>query len=84
VIGAATEADVAEEGVELIVVRHHEAKKGFVLLPRRLVVERTFGRLGRFRRLAQEPATPTAHTSKPRTRLPSPRCGSQPANINST
>jgi transposase len=52
--GAATEAEVAEEGVELIVVKHHEAKKGFVLLPRRWVVERTFGWLGRFRRLARD------------------------------
>jgi transposase len=52
--GAATEADVAEEGVELIVVKHHEAKKGFVLLPRRWVVEQTFGWLGRFRRLARD------------------------------
>jgi transposase len=35
-------------------VKHHEAKKGFVLLPRRWVVERTFGWLGRFRRLARD------------------------------
>jgi transposase len=41
--GEATAADAAEEGVELIVVKHHEAKRGFVLLPRRWVVERTFG-----------------------------------------
>jgi transposase len=34
--------------------RHHEAKRGFVLLPRRWVVERTFGWLGRFRRLARD------------------------------
>ena len=47
-------ADAADEGVELIVVKHHEAKKGFVLLPRRWVVERTFGWLGRFRRLARD------------------------------
>jgi transposase len=52
--GAATAADVAEEGVELIVVKHTEAKTGFVLLPRRWVVERTFGWLGRFRRLARD------------------------------
>jgi len=42
------------EGVRLIVVKHHEAKRGFVLLPRRWVVERTFGWLGRFRRLARD------------------------------
>jgi len=43
-----------ENGVELIVVKHTEAKKGFVLLPRRWVVERTFGWLGRFRRLTRD------------------------------
>ncbi len=31
-----------------------EAKKGFVLLPRRWVVERSFGSLNRFRRLARD------------------------------
>ena len=35
-------------------VKHSEAKRGFVLLPRRWVVERTFGWLGRFRRLARD------------------------------
>ena len=39
--------DAAERGIELIAVTHHEAKQGFVL-PRRWVVERTFGWLGRF------------------------------------
>jgi len=38
---------------QLEVVKHTEAKKGFVLLPRR-VVERTFGWLGRFRRLTRD------------------------------
>lgn len=52
--GEATADGVAEQGVELVVVKHHEAKKGFVLLPRRWVVERTFGWLGRFRRLARD------------------------------
>jgi transposase len=52
--GEAAAADAADEGVELIVVKHTEAKKGFVLLPRRWVVERTFGWLGRFRRLARD------------------------------
>jgi transposase len=42
------------EGIDLIVVKHTEAKRGFVLLPRRWVVERTFGWLGRFRRLARD------------------------------
>ncbi len=35
-------------------VKLPEAKEGFVLLPRRWVVERTFGRLARFRRLARD------------------------------
>ena len=42
------------EGVRLEVVKHVEAKRGFVLLPRRWVVERSFGWLGRFRRLARD------------------------------
>jgi transposase len=41
-------------GIRLEVVKHTEAKKGFVLLPRRWVVERTFGWLGRFRRLTRD------------------------------
>ncbi len=44
----------AAQGIELEVVKHTEAKKGFVLLPRRWVVERTFGWLGRHRRLARD------------------------------
>jgi transposase len=43
-----------EQGIRLEVVKHTEAKRGFVLLPRRWVVERTFGWLGRFRRLARD------------------------------
>ncbi|OBU69148.1 transposase [Stenotrophomonas maltophilia] len=43
-----------EEGIELHVVKLPEAKKGFVLLPRRWVVERSFGWLNRFRRLARD------------------------------
>jgi transposase len=41
-------------GVELIVVKLPEAKKGFVLLPRRWVVERSFAWAARFRRLARD------------------------------
>src|SRR6476661_2058725 len=44
----------SKAGIELVVVKHTEAKKGFVLLPRRWVVERTFGWLGRFRRLTRD------------------------------
>lgn len=47
-------AQAAGHGIRLEVVKHTEAKKGFVLLPRRWVVERTFGWLGRFRRLARD------------------------------
>lgn len=43
-----------ENQIQLEVVKHTEAKRGFVLLPRRWVVERTFGWLGRFRRLARD------------------------------
>lgn len=35
-------------------VKLQEAKKGFVLLPRRWVVERSFGWVNRFRRLARD------------------------------
>jgi transposase len=42
------------EGIKLEVIKHTEAKRGFVLLPRRWVVERSFGWLGRFRRLARD------------------------------
>jgi transposase len=43
-----------QEGIKLTVVKHSQAKRGFVLLPRRWVVERTFGWIGRFRRLARD------------------------------
>jgi len=46
--------EAAAQCIKLEVVKHHEAKRGFVLLPRRWVVERTFGWLGRFRRLARD------------------------------
>jgi len=42
------------EGLRLEVVKLPEAKKGFVLLPRRWVVERSFGWAARFRRLARD------------------------------
>jgi len=48
----AAEADA--HGLKLEVVKHHEAKRGFVLLPRRWVVERTFAWAARFRRLARD------------------------------
>lgn len=44
----------AQAGLRLEVVKHHEAKRGFVLLPRRWVVERSFAWAARFRRLARD------------------------------
>src|SRR3954469_1677666 len=52
--GAQPAADAEARGIRLEVVKHTEAKRGFVLLPRRWVVERSFGWLGRFRRLARD------------------------------
>ncbi len=43
-----------QAGIRLEVVKHHEAKHGFVLLPRRWVVERSFAWAARFRRLARD------------------------------
>ncbi|MBW4418311.1 MAG: transposase [Myxacorys californica WJT36-NPBG1] len=43
-----------EQGIRLEVVKLPEARKGFVLLPRRWVVERSFGWMSRFRRLARD------------------------------
>lgn len=41
-------------GIQLEVVKHTEAKRGFILLPRRWVVERSFAWAARFRRLARD------------------------------
>ena len=61
--GAQPAQDAAQAGVTLEVVKLPPAKKGFVLLPRRWVVERSFGWTARFRRLARDyerlPATLT-------------------------
>lgn len=43
-----------EQGVELHVVKLEEAKRGFVLLSRRWVVERSFAWANRFRRLVKD------------------------------
>ena len=45
---------VQQAGIKLTVVKHKEAERGFVLLSRRWVVERTFGWIGRFLRLARD------------------------------
>ena len=52
--GPAPAGAAEAEGIKLEVVKHTEAERGFVLLPRRWVVERSFGWLGRFRRLARD------------------------------
>jgi transposase len=53
--GPATAAAVlAEAGIPLEIVKRSDTAKGFVLLPKRWIVERTFGWLGRCRRLAKD------------------------------
>lgn len=52
--GTEPAAAAAQEGIQLEVVKHYEAKRGFVLLPRRWVVERSFAWAARFRRLARD------------------------------
>jgi transposase len=48
---AAKEAEA--HGISLEAVKHPEAKRGFVLLPRRWIVERDFAWTPRFRRLVR-------------------------------
>jgi transposase len=50
-----------EEQVELVVVPRNADVRGFQVLPRRWVVERTFGWLARCRRLARDYERKTAH-----------------------
>ncbi|MHA6824558.1 IS5 family transposase [Ralstonia pseudosolanacearum] len=52
--GEAPAQAALDEGIDLQVIKLSETKKGFVLLPRRWVVERSFGWLNRFRRLARD------------------------------
>ena len=52
--GEAAQNAAAAHGIQLEVVKHTEAKRGFVLLPRRWVVERSFAWAARFRRLARD------------------------------
>lgn len=53
--GAETAAAVKRVGkVELEIVKRADAVKGFVVLPKRWIVERTLGWLGRCRRLAKD------------------------------
>ena len=52
--GETAASAASDHGIRLEVVKLPEAKKGFVLLPRRWVVERSFAWLARFRRLARD------------------------------
>jgi len=52
--GETAREEANAQGIELEVVKHTEAKRGFVLLPRRWVVERSFAWAARFRRLARD------------------------------
>jgi len=52
--GASPAAEAAAHGIQLEVVKLPGAKRGFVLLPRRWVVERSFAWASRFRRLARD------------------------------
>ena len=52
--GAAPAEQAAAHGMKLEVIKLDHAKRGFVLLPRRWVVERSFGWAARFRRLARD------------------------------
>ena len=52
--GERTAAQAEVHGIKLEVVKLAEAKRGFVLLPRRWVVERSFAWLARFRRLSRD------------------------------
>ena len=47
-------AEAAQHGIQLEVVKLPEAKRGFVLLPRRWIVERSFAWTSRFRRLVRD------------------------------
>jgi transposase len=52
--GQASQSAAARHGIQLEVVKHTQAKRGFVLLPRRWVVEPSFAWAARFRRLARD------------------------------
>jgi transposase len=52
--GVETYTRAFQQGIQLEVVKLPDAKRGFILLPRRWVVERSFAWAARFRRLARD------------------------------
>ena len=46
--------DAEFQGIDLVVVNRPEGSRGFVLLPKRWVVERSFAWMSRFRRLVRD------------------------------
>jgi transposase len=52
--GEEAASQAKKHGIDLVVVKLQEAKRGFVLLPRRWVVERSFAWAARFRRLGRD------------------------------
>jgi transposase len=52
--GEPAEQAAQDHGIQLVVVKLPEAKRGFVLLPRRWAIERSLGWLARFRWLARD------------------------------
>ena len=52
--GAEPAAAAQKQGMRLVVVQRPEGSQGFVLLPKRWVVERSFAWVSRFRRLARD------------------------------
>jgi len=52
--GETASNEAQQQGIQLSVVKLPEAKHGFVLMPRRWVIERSFGWMARFRRLARD------------------------------
>ena len=53
--GKATADEVQEvAGIPLEIVKRSDAAKGFYVLPKRWIVERTYGWMGRCRRLAKD------------------------------
>src|SRR6266568_7333192 len=52
--GDVSAAEAKRHGIQLAVVKLPEAKRGFVLLPRRWVIERSFAWTSRFRRLVRD------------------------------